>query len=58
MQKIVANDVPAIPLYHATSYFVHRNMDFDGFYFTPGSVWGGYPGILNKHGFTTGRTTD
>jgi peptide/nickel transport system substrate-binding protein len=57
MQKIVAADVPAIPLYHGTSYFVYRVSDFHGFYFTPGSVWGSYPGILNKHGFTTGRTS-
>lgn len=28
---------------------------FDAWYFTPGGVFGGYPGPLNKPVFVTGR---
>lgn len=57
MQHIVAQDVPAIPLYLPTRMEFFRRDVFDAWYFTPGGVFGGYPGTLNKHVFVTGKQT-
>lgn len=57
MQRIVAQDVPTIPLYLATRIQIFETSKFDQWYFTPGGVFGGYPGVLNKHVFVTGKKT-
>lgn len=54
MQRIVAEDVPSINLYIAERVQITVKSVFDGFYYTPGGVFGGYPGVLNKHAFVTG----
>lgn len=55
MQRIVARDVPVISLYVPTRVHVYRKSVFSSWYYTPGGVWGGYPGPLNKHAFVTGK---
>ncbi len=57
MQRIVADDMPMISLYLPTRMTIYAKKTFDAWYFTPGGVFGGYPGPLNKHAFVTGATT-
>lgn len=57
MQKLVAADVPLLQLYVPYGLFIYRKDRFRAWYFTPGGVFGGYPGTLNKQAFVTGRTT-
>jgi peptide/nickel transport system substrate-binding protein len=57
MQRVVAADVPMIPLYVPTRSLWFDRQVFDAWYFTPGGVWGGYPGPFNKHALLTGRLT-
>lgn len=56
MQRIVADDVPMISLYLPTRVTIFAKETFAAWYFTPGGVFGGYPGPLNKHAFITGKT--
>ena len=58
MQRVVADDVPMLSLYVPTRVIAFDEQIFDAWYFTPGGVWGAYPGALNKHAFITGRRTD
>ena len=54
MQEIVAGDVPVLPLYYSTVFFVHRRSVLDSWYFTPG----GFPvGVVNKQLLVTGLPT-
>jgi ABC-type transport system substrate-binding protein len=55
MQPIVAEDVPLISLYIPNRIQLCNTSLFDAWYFTPGGVFGGYPGVLNKHVFVTGK---
>lgn len=55
MQRILAEDLPVLPLYVPDRLFVYDRTVFDSWYFTPGGVFGGYPGALNKHALVTGR---
>lgn len=56
MQRLVADDVPLIPLYVPTRMVIFPAKSvFDAWYFTPGGVWGGYPGPVNKHALVSGR---
>lgn len=55
MQRAIANDVPAISLYVPARILLFRNDQLDSWYYTPGGVFGGYPGPLNKHVFVTGK---
>ncbi len=57
MQRIVADDVPLISLYLPTRTTIFAKASFDAWYFTPGGVFGAYPGPLNKHAFVTGKKT-
>jgi peptide/nickel transport system substrate-binding protein len=51
MQRIVARDLPVLPLYYSTVYLVFRRAVLDSWYFTPG----GFPvGVVNKQVFITG----
>lgn len=54
MQRIVAADLPALPLYFPTLFNVHRREAFDRWYYTPGGFAGGLPGVFNKQVFVTG----
>ncbi len=54
MQRIVAADVPVLPLYYSTVFLVFRKAVLDTWYFTPG----GFPvGVVNKQVFITGVPT-
>lgn len=55
MQRLVAEDVPIISLYVPNRIQLFNKSLFDAWYFTPGGVFGGYPGVLNKHVFVTGK---
>lgn len=57
LQEIVANDLPVLSLYVPTRTWIYRKDVFSAWYYTPGGVWGGYPGTLNKHALVTGRKT-
>lgn len=57
MQRILAEDVPVIPLYFPDRMTIFVEDVFDAWYYTPGGVFGGYPGPLNKHAFVTGMET-
>ncbi|HVL28579.1 MAG TPA: ABC transporter substrate-binding protein [Acidimicrobiales bacterium] len=57
MQRAVAEDVPLIQIYHPARIAIFDRSVFDQWYFTPGGVFGGYPGILNKHVVVTGKKT-
>lgn len=57
IQRIVADDVPVIPLYLPTRLLIFHKGGFDSWYFTPGGVWGAYPGPENKQAFVTGTKT-
>lgn len=58
MQRLVAEDLPLLGLYVPTRVIAFDEQVFDAWYFTPGGVWGAYPGALNKHALITGRKTD
>lgn len=55
MQRLLAEDVPTIPLYLPTRLHIHPKGSFDAWYYTPGGVFGGYPGTLSKHAFVRGE---
>lgn len=55
MERIVADDLPLISLYVPTPRVLYRTGGFDAWYYTPGGFGGGIPGVLNKHGFVTGK---
>ena len=56
MLRVVAADVPGISLVVPTRLMFFDKRVFNAWYFTPGGVWGAYPGPENKHAFITGRT--
>ncbi|CAN5499828.1 ABC transporter substrate-binding protein [soil metagenome] len=55
MQRVVAADVAMLPLYVPSRTLSFDSQVFDAWYYTPGGVWGGYPGPFNKHALLTGR---
>jgi peptide/nickel transport system substrate-binding protein len=55
MQQVVADDLPLLCLYVPTRVIAFDEQVFDAWYFTPGGVWGAFPGALNKHAFVTGK---
>ncbi|MBA3955395.1 MAG: MerR family transcriptional regulator [Acidimicrobiia bacterium] len=55
MQRVVAEDIPMLCLYVPTRVIAFDEQVFDAWYFTPGGVWGAYPGALNKHALVTGK---
>lgn len=58
IQRIVARDVPVLPLYYSTLFFAYRSSVFDQWYYTPGGGFGpGVPEPYNKHAFVTGQKT-
>lgn len=54
MQRIIARDVPVLPLYYPTLFTVFRTAVLDAWYYTPGGFAGGLPGVRNKHVLVTG----
>lgn len=57
LQRIVAEDVPYISLYVGDRFWISRPDVFDAWYYTPGAVFGLYPGPENKHALVTGQST-
>jgi peptide/nickel transport system substrate-binding protein len=56
MQRAVADDLPLISLYMPNRVTIFDKSVFDAWYFTPGGVFGAYPGSLNKHVLVTGKS--
>lgn len=57
IQRLVANDLPLLPLVYPSSFGVYRTAAFDQWYYTEGGVGSTVPAIHNKHMFITGRQT-
>jgi peptide/nickel transport system substrate-binding protein len=57
MQQIVANELPALPLYYPTLYSPFRKRAFDQWYYTPGGLGSGLPSAVNKQVLVTGVKT-
>lgn len=57
MQRIVAADLPMLPLFHPPLTTIVNTTSFDGWYFTPGGIGGLVPSVNNKHAFVTGQQT-
>ena len=57
MQRLIASDVPALPLYYPTLFSAFRKDVLGRWYYTPGGFAGGLPTVLNKHVFVTGSKT-
>lgn len=57
MQRLIAADVPALPLVYPTQFSAFRKEVLDQWYYTPGGFAGGLPTVLNKHVFVTGSRT-
>lgn len=57
MQRLLAGDVPILQLYFPDNRWIYRTDVFDSWYFTPGGVFGRYPGVLNKQAFVFGEKT-
>jgi len=57
IQRLVAQDLPLLPLIYPTSFNLVRKEAFDAWYYTPGGVAGVVPTLQNKHAFVTGRKT-
>lgn len=57
MQKALAEDLPVLSLYLQQRTAIFDKTVFDGWYYTPGGVFGLYPHPLNKHAVTSGRPT-
>ncbi|PKO22351.1 MAG: hypothetical protein CVU38_09855 [Chloroflexi bacterium HGW-Chloroflexi-1] len=54
IQMILAQDLPALPLYTTARVVVYNGKVFDNWYFTPGGYGGGIPMPYNKHQYVTG----
>lgn len=57
VQRLVADDLPLLPLVYPNSYSIFRRARFDRWYYTPGGVAGTVPSAENKQLFVTGRKT-
>jgi peptide/nickel transport system substrate-binding protein len=57
MQQILANDLPALPLYYGQEYAVYKKAAFDAWYYSPGGFATGIIAVFNKQVFVTGRKT-
>ncbi len=57
LQRLIAADLPLLPLFYANGYTVFRKAAFDQWYYTPGGVAGTVPSTENKQVFLTGRKT-
>jgi peptide/nickel transport system substrate-binding protein len=57
MQMILAQDLPALPIYYTARVVAYNAEVFDNWYFTPGGYGGGIPMPYNKHQYVTGVET-
>ena len=57
IQRMVAADLPILPLFYSDIFEIFRKSTFDQWYYTPGGVAGTVPTVENKQVFVTGRKT-
>ncbi len=57
IQRLIAADLPLLPLVYPRIFGIYRPAAFDQWYFTEGGVGSTVPAIDNKHAFVTGRQT-
>ena len=57
LQRIIARDVPLLPLFYPGSATVVRLSPFQAWYYTPGGVAHVVPTVENKQAFVTGQKT-
>ena len=57
IQRLVADDLPLLPLVYPHIYTVFHKRTFDQWYYTEGGVGSTVPSVENKHLFVTGRKT-
>jgi len=56
-QRIIADDLPMLPLVYPHSYAIFSPRAFDQWYYTEGGVASTVPSVENKHLFVTGKKT-
>lgn len=57
IQRLIADDLPLLPLVYPRSFGIYRTAAFNQWYFTEGGVGSTVPAIDNKQVFITGRQT-
>jgi peptide/nickel transport system substrate-binding protein len=55
IQRLIAEDLPILPLVYPDSFTIYNKAAFDAWYYTEGGVGSTVPAIDNKHVFLTGR---
>jgi peptide/nickel transport system substrate-binding protein len=55
IQRLIAEDLPILPLVYPDSFAIFNKTAFDAWYYTEGGVGSTVPAIDNKHVFLTGR---
>jgi peptide/nickel transport system substrate-binding protein len=55
IQRLIAEDLPILPLVYPDSFAIYNKAAFDAWYYTEGGVGSTVPAIDNKHVFLTGR---
>jgi peptide/nickel transport system substrate-binding protein len=56
-QRLIADDLPILPLVYPDGFTVFDKRNFDAWYYTEGGVASTVPLIENKHAFVTGEMT-
>ncbi len=57
IQRLIAEDLPLLPLVYPNGFAVINRGAFDQWYYTEGGVGGTVPTVENKHVFITGQKT-
>lgn len=57
IQRLVAEDLPFLPLVYPHGFTVYDQASFDAWYYTEGGIGGTVPLAENKHMFVTGKET-
>ena len=57
IQRMIADDLPLLPLVYPHSFSIFSKSGFDQWYYTEGGVAGTVPTVENKHVFITGKKT-
>ena len=57
IQRIIAADLPLLPLVYPRIFGIYRTAAFNQWYYTEGGVGSTVPTMYNKHAFVTGRQT-
>lgn len=57
IQRLIAEDLPLLPLVYPRIFGIYRTETFDQWYYTEGGVGSTVPTTDNKHAFITGKQT-